>query len=136
MARILVTEQDDFQRSLFREYLVDAGHQVVEASDAGSGTSLFRNEQMDVAIISVSLPNANDLQALLDLTRHHPAVDIIAVCGGTGSVPFSACLDVVLEYGVRHVLERPVRRHDLLSAVDACLLAKAERLLSRRPPEE
>jgi CheY-like chemotaxis protein len=56
LRRVLVVEDDDDVRDLFRELLQLHGHYVVVAKDGREALALLAAERFDIALVDISLP--------------------------------------------------------------------------------
>ncbi len=55
-AKILVVDDDMFNRDLLRAYLENAGYQVIEAINGEAGWEAVQQEQPDLALIDIQMP--------------------------------------------------------------------------------
>jgi DNA-binding NtrC family response regulator len=125
MARVLVIDDEAELLDLYRDILRRANHTVVVASGARQGLALYRSQRPDLVIADVFLPDASGLDLILELTRDH-ATPLIAVSGGSrGSVDL---LEAARMFGAFRALAKPVRREELLGAVDQALAAGRRRV--------
>ena len=79
--KVLVIEDNDGNRTLFRTVLELAGHEVLEAADAEVGITLARSEQPDVILMDILLPGMNGLEAtrLLRQDEATRAIPVVAL---------------------------------------------------------
>jgi CheY-like chemotaxis protein len=115
---ILVVEDDEDLRRLFRTALALAGYDVIEAGDGLEALQRIEEARPDLVILDLMLPGFNGVivrqeLAAQVLTRHIPVVII------TGSPVMPDSLDVAC------VLRKPVDPDDLIDTVRRCLLAGA-----------
>ena len=68
MARLLIVEDDDHQRLLYREAFEEDGFEVLEASDARAALACVAHDPPDVVVLDINLPGMDGLEAL---TRIH-----------------------------------------------------------------
>ena len=68
MSRILIVDDDDNQRLLYRELFEDEGYQVVEARDGHEALTRIENDPPDVVVLDINMPGMDGLQTL---TRIH-----------------------------------------------------------------
>ncbi len=77
MAKILIVEDDDNQRLLYRETLEEEGLEVVEAPDARTALACVGRERLDLVILDINMPGIDGLEALVrihDSNRKLPVV--------------------------------------------------------------
>ena len=67
MARILVVDDSTTMRQMVSFTLVDAGHDVVEASDGTKALTAARGRKFDLVITDVNMPGMNGLDLVKSL---------------------------------------------------------------------
>jgi two-component system cell cycle response regulator DivK len=60
---ILIAEDNDDSRTIYREYLEHAGYRVVEATNGEDALALARSEPPDIILMDVSMPKMDGLTA-------------------------------------------------------------------------
>ena len=115
MLNVAVYEGNDLMRSLFTEWLEEAGYGL-----AASGTGAH------LVIASVSMPRQSGLQRIQEIQSRHPGVPVIAVSAHAraGLSTVGAAADLL---GVQRVIAKPLAREDLLEAVRAMIGVPARR---------
>ncbi len=118
MARILLIDDTDAVRGLFRAVLEQAGHVVREARNGSEGIRVFRDTPADVVITDIYMPNGDGFEVMTTLGRELPVPKLIAISGqsGTGDMLSAAKL-----LGADLILPKPVSMNDLLAAVETVL---------------
>lgn len=116
MARVLIIEDETALRSLMRDALEEAGHEVTEASDGDLGMKRFKEERHDIVITDILMPKKEGLEVILEMTDLSPDIKIITISGG-GIGLGDDLLDISLEFGARHALRKPVKMQHLLEVV-------------------
>ena len=99
MKRILVVDDDEFVRSMLRTTLIDAGYDVLDASNGRDALKVFRENPACIVILDIVMPEMEGIEAIQRLRERDPDVKIIAVSGG-GSIAIAARVrneDVVIE---------------------------------------
>ena len=76
--KILLVQNDDFLTKLYSEKFIEAGFEVISASDGEKGFELAKNSKPDVAIIDLLIPKM-DGQALLEKMRRDPDLKDVKV---------------------------------------------------------
>jgi DNA-binding response OmpR family regulator len=122
MARVLVVDDETDIRALLRELLERAGHDVVEAPDGREGLRVFHSERPDLVLLDVSMPGLDGWQTL-ERIRELSSVPVVMLTARAQE------MDKVrgLRAGADDYVTKPFGRQELL--------ARIERLLSRRRPE-
>jgi signal transduction histidine kinase len=105
--RVLLVEDEEALRELFRRWLADAGHAVEVASGAEDARALLAARDFDVVVSDVTLPDGSGTD-----------VAALARAGGTGAVLISGrTLDPELLPEGTTMLAKPFGRDDLLRAL-------------------
>lgn len=120
MARILVIDDEEPVRTLVREMLQRAGHEVEEAFDGDQGLASFHRHPADLVITDILMPTKGGLVTIKELRAAVPDVKIIAMSGGgkTGKLSF---LSTARTFPGVRTLKKPFRRSELLNLVEATL---------------
>jgi DNA-binding response OmpR family regulator len=121
MAAILIIEDTEAVRGLFRAILEQAGHMVREASHGMEGIRLFHQAPTDLVITDIYMPEDDGLEVIRQLRQECPVLKILAVSGRTGQ---NEILTAAKLLGADDILAKPVRVEELLTAV-ANLLGSA-----------
>ena len=112
MKRIVLFEEDYLTRALLREWLGEAGYRVY----LGTLHDANRKWTADLVIVSVSRPKHADALWARDIEKAHPGAPLIATSGQFRS-GLSSDGEPARSLGVRHVIAKPLIRHDLLEVV-------------------
>lgn len=117
-ARILVVDQHDGLREMLFATLTGAGHEVIEAADAGVALAAYQAVPADVVIIDVLAPGRMDAPAFLrSLRRYFPNARVVAMAGRpsyTGADP----LAVAKGLGAAGTIRMPLSREELLKVIE------------------
>jgi CheY-like chemotaxis protein len=116
MPRILVIDDDDQVRSMLRQMLERAGHEVLDARDGSDGLRLFRSQGADIVITDIVMPEKEGIETIRELVHEEPGVKIIAMSGG-GRIGPSAYLEVAQQIGAQRTLVKPVERSEILRCI-------------------
>ncbi|MEW6347495.1 MAG: response regulator [Thermodesulfobacteriota bacterium] len=117
MARILVIEDETDIRGLYKRFLEQAGHEVMEAPDGEEGVRLYRKTAADLVITDIIMPEKEGIETIMELRKDFPEVKIIAISGGGKAMPSSTCLSLAKGLGATKTLAKPFKRQELLDAV-------------------
>jgi two-component system, NtrC family, nitrogen regulation response regulator NtrX len=113
MAIILVIDDEPGIRSTVRDILEDEGHEVLVAEDAVVGLELMDARRPSLAVLDVWLPRMGGLDALVEMKRRRPEMEVIVVSGhGTIDMAVRA-----LKLGAFDFIEKPLSIDRLLTAV-------------------
>lgn len=81
MPTILVIEDDEDVRGLLLRHLVAAEFDVQEAANGKTGLAAYRQQQSDLVITDIVMPETEGLETIRELRRLNPEVKIIAMTG-------------------------------------------------------
>jgi DNA-binding NtrC family response regulator len=117
-ARVLVIEQKEVVRDAIRTILAGAGHEVVEAADAGVGLVAYQDVPTDVVLIDVLAPGRmNAADFIRRLRREFADARVI---GMAGRPSYSTVDPLAVTHGVGAVstIRMPFSAAEVLRAVD------------------
>ena len=78
MARILVVEDEDNQRLLYRRELEDEGYEVVEASGGRQAIALIeKGLRPDLVILDISMPDMDGIETLGKILSRDNSIPVI-----------------------------------------------------------
>jgi PAS domain S-box-containing protein len=110
----LVIEDDDKAAGLLRLQLEGAGFRVVRASTAESGLELASRERPDLVALDIMLPGMDGWE-FLERFKKQPQFTAVPVV----IISIVADKNRGLSLGASHVLQKPVGREDMASALAA-----------------
>ena len=77
MLKILLTEDDNEQRALYRDVLMDAGYEVVEAASGQEALAKFQREKPDIVVLDIQMPGMDGIEALNRIVARDRRVPVI-----------------------------------------------------------
>ncbi len=121
-ARLLIVDDSDDNRFLFRAYLAGSSYAVTFAQDGRSAVELARSQPFDLIIMDVQMPEMDGLTAtkLIRQQAHEqgrPEVPILALTAHARQVD----VDASLIAGCNAHLTKPILKARLLSAIETHL---------------
>ena len=121
MARILVVEDNPDNMLLTVMLLQSVGHEVLPAVDAETGVALARRERPDLILMDIQLPGMDGLAAtaLLKADEATRAIPVIALT----ALAMKGDEERIRAAGCDGYISKPMRMHEFLAAVAACLAA-------------
>ena len=129
MWRILVVEDSPTNMLLAAEILRFAGHIALEATTASEGLAIARNEQPDVILMDIHLPDMDGIAATAIL-KADPATCAIPIIALTASIRTGEGKSM-LEAGFDGCLSKPISYRDFLAEVESV----ANRHQGRQPDQ-
>ena len=116
MAKVLVIDDEKSVREMARRMLESEHHTVVEAVDGIEGFEVFQEEQPDVVVTDIIMPNADGLEIIRRILQINPKAKIIAMSGG-GRIASETYLKYARKFGAATVLSKPFSPDELLSLI-------------------
>ena len=124
--RILLVDDDDDVRDLFREFLSGPEHEVFSASSGAAGLELLQSREIDVVLVDIVMPGKDGVSTIYEIRKMRPNINIIAISGG-GRAGNMAPLRVAADAGADLLLTKPINRDTLISAVQAVAAGQSNR---------
>ena len=123
MIRIIIADDHPFMRTGLRHVLEEhAGFRVVgEASDGREAVRVVENQNPDVAILDIGMPNLNGIEAARQIGASTPRVAIVVLSMHTDE----AYVLRALKAGARAYLLKESAEADLIAAVKAVSQGKS-----------
>ncbi len=119
MARILIIDDEEAIREMFRDALEQAGHDVVEAENGQKGIALQQSVGFDLVITDMIMPVQDGIETIKLLHKSYPELPILAISGGGRMNDLSLLLGAGLE-GAAMTLIKPFTVGKLMDAVGQC----------------
>ena len=120
MASILIIDDDESILSVLKERLMCEGFNVLTASDGKEGMNLFNDNQVDLVITDIIMPDKDGFETIIELKRICPDIKIIAMSGGGHGHP-KYYLDTAKCFRAKYTFEKPFKTSDLVEAVHELL---------------
>ncbi len=117
--RILLVEDDDYDRGLASLVLRASGYEVLEATDGELGVSLAKSTHPDLVIVDLQLTGMSGLEATRQIIQMEEMKDIPVVALTTGDVPDN--LKELARVGCRGYITKPIDTNMLASQVQLYL---------------
>jgi len=118
--RILIADDDENIRAVFRTILENEGFEVVEASNGQEAIDAARSAQPDLLLLDIDMPGMDGYTVLL-LMRADPLHRHIPVVVMTGRYTTGEYRKHSEELGAVLHLAKPIPKPDLLAAVEQAL---------------
>ncbi len=120
MYRVLVADDDAGFRSAVSNVLRIMGMEVLMAPDGRMAMDLLRDNQVDLTIVDIFMPNVDGMEFIIRVKRDYPEAKIIAVSGG-GEYEMKNVLEIAEACGAERTLMKPFEIADLVRAVNDVL---------------
>jgi DNA-binding NtrC family response regulator len=121
MARILVIDDEPAIRSVVTLLLQRGGHQIVAAEDGRRGLRILENDDFDLLIIDIFMPEMDGLEAIRLVRQIRPTMPILVMSGGYQIGAMPDYLSMATKLGAIESIRKPFKPDTLVAAVTACL---------------
>ena len=105
--KILVIEDNKLMCSILREMLGNADYAVIDAPDGKVGMRLYRENDVDLVITDIIMPEKDGIGIIRELKQENPGVKIISVSGG-GRIDPEDYLQIAERLGVQRTFAKPL----------------------------
>jgi two-component system chemotaxis response regulator CheY len=116
-AKILIVDDSAMSRRIVRGYLESAGHEVTEASDGVAALDRYSVEKPDIVLLDLLMAGMGGLEVLQKLRESDSGAHVIVA---TADIQNST-REMAAQAGSRGFLKKPIRREELLTAVNSGL---------------
>jgi CheY-like chemotaxis protein len=125
MARILVVDDQTAVRDTLKAILEHHGYTVIVAEGGRAALCATEAFAFDVVIIDLIMPGMDGLDTIKIFRESAPRVPIIAMSGyafrsGSSEKDF---FRMATDLGAACCLQKPIRSHDLIEAIETCRAA-------------
>lgn len=115
---ILVVDDNLDTLKVMRQILESQGYAVAVAHDGKKAFRLLTRDYADLVITDMVMPHGDGFELITALHRDFPEVPVIAMSGG-GQLAADTYLLMARGFRVNGVLRKPVRRDELMLAIQA-----------------
>ena len=116
MSNILIIDDDKSILCLLKERLTYEGFNVLTATNGKKGMKLFNDNQINLVITDIFMPDKNGFEIIIEMKRICPEIKIIAISGiGLGMI--KACLKTAKFSGAEYAFAKPFETSSLLTAL-------------------
>ena len=120
MEKILVIDDDESIRQTVSNYLKRLGYSVLSAEDGKIGFNIIRNQQPDLIISDIKMPNLTGLELLKKVKEFDPLTKIVLI---TAHDDVQTTIDA-MQYGAYDYLEKPLDIERLKVTITRALESK------------
>ncbi len=111
--KLLIVEDESMVRDVLRERFLRDGFGIVEAEDGKSGLRLLQDQQVDLVITDIVMPETDGIELLVAIREHWPKMPVIVLSAPTNQL----YLEVARRLGADEVLEKPLNLERLAAQV-------------------
>ena len=130
--RVLLAEDNEFNRLLLNKVLTRAGAEVIEARTGVEAVQIFRQQSLDMVLMDVHMPKMDGIRASRAIRQQTASLPIIALTANVMTHEHEA----LLQAGVNEVLLKPVDLSVLFQIMSRhCPLSDAEAITTMEPEQ-
>jgi two-component system cell cycle response regulator DivK len=122
--RILVVEDDPLSLIILRQLLMAEGYEILQTSEGWDGINRARNEQPDLIVMDIKLPDICGLDATLVLKKDDQTKDIPIIAVTACVTPGDKAN--ALKSGCAAYIAKPINMSNLLRIVEAFLPSSSQ----------
>lgn len=112
--KILICDDSSFVRAKLSEFLVDHGHEIIEASNGKECIKRNKRHQPDLLIIDIVMPVLDGLTAMQEILKDKPAAKVIILT----NMGQQTKIIEALQKGATDYLIKPFDPGKLLAAIE------------------
>jgi len=120
MRKILIMDDDEQLLAALVRAVEMAGFAVSSAPNGREGQRLLDKQPFDLVVTDLIMPEKEGMETISYITKHFPAMKIIAISGG-GRIGPETYLPAALELGADRVLTKPFPLEALTAAIRTLL---------------
>ena len=114
---ILVVDDEEVIRLLFKETLEELGHRVITAGTTSKGLELVKQQDFDLVFLDLKMPGMNGAELFRQIKAVKPKLLVTIITG----YPDSDLMARALGYGPFGVMKKPFAESDIIVAVNTFL---------------
>ena len=112
-ASILVVDDEEVVRSLFKETLEELGHRVITAKTAARALELVKQRDFDLVFLDLKMPGMDGAELFRQIKAVKPKLPVTIITG----YPDSDMMARALAQGPFGVMNKPFGESDIITAV-------------------
>jgi len=123
VARILIIDDDNFFRGVFRRILESGGHEVVDAEGGAEGIEAYDKHRPALTIVDIFMPDMEGGEVIRRLKQHDAGACIIAISGRNLFHDNRDYIDEIKRQGAVAILRKLDSREMVLAEITRVLKA-------------
>jgi excisionase family DNA binding protein len=116
-ANILVIDDEEVIRLLFKETLEELGHRVITAETGSEGLELVKQRDFDLVFLDLKMPGMDGAELFRQIRAVKPKLPVTIITG----YPDSDMMARALAQGPFGVMKKPFGESDIIAAVHSFL---------------
>lgn len=126
MAHILLIDDDSQVRMVLEGFLIHDGHQVLSAANGKEAQALLNGRAFDLVLTDIVMPEQDGFEIIMQLVAQPNRPRIVAISGGSPSLPQQKLLSMASRMPIEKVLSKPISYEQLSRAVAEVVAAPAK----------
>jgi DNA-binding response OmpR family regulator len=118
---IIVADDVSEIQEIVAQWLKARGHRVVCASTGYETLKLLRNENFDLVILDVLMPDGDGLDVITELQKMGRTERVLAISGGGKYMPAADCVKLASGLGSHAALLKPFDERQLMAGIERAL---------------
>jgi DNA-binding response OmpR family regulator len=114
--RILIIDDDEAIRDSMQMILSAHGYQTCVAGGGPEGLGRLTQEQFDIVITDILMPDVDGIETIREIRKHHPSMKILAMSGGDYSGRFNSLISAH-GLGADQIMRKPIDEDVLLTTI-------------------
>lgn len=123
MARLLIVDDEPSIRRIIQLMLKNSGHELFTAGNGREAMQILNKEEIDLILLDVVMPEQGGLETIMQIRNGFPHIKLIII---SGKVPVEndAFRNLIDQYGVARVFDKPFEKEDIMRAIDELLAVR------------
>lgn len=117
MALILIIDDDNFFRGVFRRILEGGGHEVVDADGGAEGIEAYEKHRPGLTIVDIFMPDMEGGEVIRQLKQRDANARIIAISGRNLFHDNDDYIDEIKQQGASAILRKLDSREMVLAEI-------------------
>ena len=117
MAKILVTDDAKFMRTMLSGFLTAEGHEVIEAGNGIEMLNMYKEHKPDLITLDITMPEMDGLEAIKKLRMMYPTAKVI-MCSAMGQ---QSMVIEALQNGAIDFIVKPFQQDRVIDSVKKAL---------------
>lgn len=115
--RILVIDDEEIIRQLFKETLEDSNYHVITAKDSTKALELVKSWNFDLIFLDLKMPGMNGAETFRQIRQINNSMPVVIITG----YPISELMEQALEQGPFGIMKKPFSAFDIQRSADSFL---------------
>jgi two-component system, cell cycle response regulator len=121
MARILLVDDEKVARTVYSDYLADAGHEVHAVGGVNEAHAALARQPFDIVVTDLILPHGDGMEVLRHTKERYPDIEVVLITALDKVGPAVRAI----KSGAAEYLVKPVRPEALRHAVSRALTTRS-----------